>query len=176
MILIRHGESEFNVHFNRTRVDPGIRDPALTEAGRQQALAAAERLLDHDVGRLLASPYRRALETAHIIAERLGLSIAVEPLVRERCAFVCDIGSERSRLAESWPHLDFDHVEERWWPDAEESEHRLGERCGAFRLVARGMADWHRVAVVSHWGFIRGLTGRELRNGELIRFDPHAGD
>ena len=28
MILIRHGESEFNVHFNRTRIDPGIRDPA----------------------------------------------------------------------------------------------------------------------------------------------------
>ena len=176
MILIRHGESEFNRHFNRTRVDPGIPDPALTDAGRQQAAAAAERLQDHDVARLLASPYRRALETAEIIAERLGVPIAVEPLVRERCAFVCDIGSERSRLAESWPHLDFDHIEERWWPAAEESELLLGERCGAFRTVARTMVDWHRVAVVSHWGFIRGLTGRELRNGELIRFDPHAMD
>ena len=52
----------------------------------------------------------------------------------------------------------------------------LVERCGAFRGVARAMVDWPRVAVVSHWGFIRGLTGRELRNGELIRFDPHAAD
>ena len=31
MILIRHGESEFNVVFNKTRVDPGIPDPALTD-------------------------------------------------------------------------------------------------------------------------------------------------
>ena len=174
MILVRHGESEFNVHFNRTRIDPGIADPALTEAGRLQAAAAAERLQDHGVARLLASPYRRALETAEIIADRLRLPIAVEPLVRERCAFVCDIGSERSHLAARWPHLDFDHIEERWWPAVEESEALLGERCGAFRSVARGMVDWQRVAVVSHWGFIRGLTGRELRNGELIRFDPHA--
>jgi broad specificity phosphatase PhoE len=176
MILIRHGESEFNRHFNRTRVDPGIPDPALTDAGRQQAAAAAERLQDHAVARLLASPYRRALETAQIIAERLGVPIAVEPLVRERCAFVCDIGSERSQLAETWPHLAFDHIEERWWPAVEETELLLGERCGAFRAVARTMVDWQRVAVVSHWGFIRGLTGRELRNGELIRFDPHAVD
>ena len=29
MILIRHGQSEFNVHFNRTGIDPGITDPHL---------------------------------------------------------------------------------------------------------------------------------------------------
>ena len=44
MILIRHGQSEFNVIYGKTRVDPGIRDPKLTELGRRQALAAAKRL------------------------------------------------------------------------------------------------------------------------------------
>ena len=42
MILVRHGESHFNVHFNVTREDPGIVDPGLTKTGRDQALAAAE--------------------------------------------------------------------------------------------------------------------------------------
>ena len=37
MILVRHGESHFNVHFNVTREDPGIVDPGLTELGVMQA-------------------------------------------------------------------------------------------------------------------------------------------
>src|SRR3546814_12714551 len=37
MILVRHGQSHFNVHFARTRVDPGIVDPQLTEEGERQA-------------------------------------------------------------------------------------------------------------------------------------------
>ena len=34
MLLIRHGQSEFNVVYSVTRVDPGIRDPLLTETAR----------------------------------------------------------------------------------------------------------------------------------------------
>ena len=30
MILVRHAESEWNVHYGRTRIDPGIADPPLT--------------------------------------------------------------------------------------------------------------------------------------------------
>ena len=41
LVLLRHGQSEFNVHFAKTRIDPGIEDPALTEIGRAQARAAA---------------------------------------------------------------------------------------------------------------------------------------
>jgi hypothetical protein len=32
--------------------------------------------------------------------------------------------------------------------------------------------DWHRVAVVTHWGFIRGLTGETVVNGHHMSFDP----
>ena len=39
MILIRHGQSEFNVVYGKTRVDPGIRDPRLTALGERQAQA-----------------------------------------------------------------------------------------------------------------------------------------
>ena len=100
MILVRHGEGHWNTHFHDSRVDVAIADPGLTEIGRQQAVTAADRLRDHDVRRLVTSPYRRTLETALIIAERLGLDITVDPLVRERCAFACDQGTPASLLAQ----------------------------------------------------------------------------
>jgi broad specificity phosphatase PhoE len=172
MLLLRHGQSAFNAVFNETRVDPGIPDPALTEEGRRQAEAAALLLETHDVRRIVASPYLRALETAEVVARHLDLPITIEPLVRERAHFICDIGSPRSVLAERFPHLDFAHLEERWWPPLDESEEILSERSGRFRAAILAQADWRRVAVVSHWGFIRNLTGRELGNGEVLRFDP----
>jgi precorrin-6x reductase len=43
MILLRHGQSEFNLLFTQTRKDPGIKDPRLTSLGHSQAEAAADR-------------------------------------------------------------------------------------------------------------------------------------
>jgi len=172
MFLLRHGQSEFNVAFNATRVDPGIPDPRLTEEGRRQARAAAQILAAHPVERLLASPYTRALETAEIIGEQLGLAIEVEPLVREHCLFQCDIGSPRSALIQRWPALDFAQLEERWWPNLDESEALLHERAESFRRAIGEEPRWLHIAIVSHWGFIRALTGQRVANGHLLRFDP----
>ena len=174
MILLRHGQSEFNVVYGETRRDPGIRDPRLTSVGRAQAEAAAEALREHPVRTVLSSPYTRALQTADIVARLLGLHVAIEPLVRERRAFTCDIGTHRSALTAAWPHLDFADVEERWWPEAEESEHELLVRCHSFRQVMAARDDWQHIAVVSHWGFIRGLTGQAVGNGALVPYDPTA--
>jgi glucosyl-3-phosphoglycerate phosphatase len=169
MILVRHAESEWNRHFSRTRIDPGIPDPPLTRTGRRQAAQLAEQLAEADVRRLVASPYRRALETATIIAETLAVPIIVEPLVRERCVFSCDEGTPPEQLAGHWPHLDFAHLEERWWGVPAESEVSLGERCAAFRAKTDLLPDrWH-MAVITHWGVIRALTGQELTNGACIR-------
>jgi broad specificity phosphatase PhoE len=44
MILLRHGQSEFNLHFTATKRDPGIVDAPLTDLGHAQAAAAAEEL------------------------------------------------------------------------------------------------------------------------------------
>jgi len=173
MILVRHGQSEFNVVFSETRRDPGIRDPRLTEEGRRQAEAAAETLQGHGIERLITSPYSRALETAEIVARRLDIAIAVEPLVGERAAFACDVGTRRGDLKARWPHLALDHLEEEWWPPLKESEDGLGARCAAFRAHMRAQRDWANVAVVSHWGFIRGLTGLTVQNGAVLRIDPH---
>lgn len=176
MILVRHGQTLFNLHFGASRVDPGIEDPGLTELGRAQARAAAEALAAEDVRQLVASPYRRTLETAAIIAGALDLPVRVEPLVRERFGFTCDVGTPRSRLSELWPDHDFAHLPERWWHPGDEPEDLLHARCSAFRESMAADPGWRHTAVVTHWGVIRALTGRILGNGELIRYDPTAAD
>lgn len=172
MILVRHGQSEFNVVFSVTRQDPGIEDPSLTEEGQRQIQTVASELVAHDIRRLVASPYTRTLQSAEILAATLGRSVSVEPLVRERCWFSCDIGSPRSILAERWPDFAFGDLEERWWPDPSETEDQLNVRCRRFHERMLEVEDWRHVLVVSHWGFIRGLTGEEVPNAAVVRFDP----
>lgn len=174
MILLRHGQSEFNVVYSVTRKDPGIRDPRLTEEGRRQAAASAEALAGLGLKRILASPYTRALETATIIAETLGLPIAVDPVVGERAAFACDVGTPASDLARRWPAIALAHLAEQWWPTLEEHEHQLLERCARFRARALADAARQELLVVTHWGFIRGLTGQTVTNATWLRFDPAA--
>lgn len=174
MILIRHGQSEFNVHFNRTGIDPGITDPHLTEAGRAQVRAAANAIqrAGRPVARLLTSPYTRALQTAEILADVLKVPVDVEPLVREHAKFQCDVGTCRSLLSQSWPALNFEQLEETWWPGLDETEADVIHRARSFQQRAASWADWRDVAVVSHWGFLLRLTGRSLQNAEHVAFDP----
>jgi broad specificity phosphatase PhoE len=176
MILLRHGQSEFNAVYSVTRVDPGIADPRLTAEGRQQAALAVAMLGAAGVRRLISSPYTRALETASLIAEALQIEVSVEPLVRERAAFACDIGASPAELQRRFPRFRFDHLEDPWWHDhialgIAESEAALAKRCAAFRDSMSMSPDWRHVGVVTHWGFIRAMTGRTLTNGELVRVE-----
>jgi broad specificity phosphatase PhoE len=174
MILLRHGQSEFNLHFTATKRDPGIVDPKLTPLGHAQAEAAASALSGERITRIIASPYTRALQTAAPLARRLGLPVLVEPLVRERFAFACDIGSPRDELARDWPDHDFSAVLDVWWPDAEESAESVVDRAARFRASVARHPDWAHTVVVCHWGFILALTGERIGNGEWLRCDPAA--
>jgi broad specificity phosphatase PhoE len=171
VILIRHGQTEFNRVFSVTRRDPGIRDPHLTDHGRRQAQAVARILLSFNLGRLITSPYARALETAGIIAGHLGLPITVEPLIAERFSFICDIGSPLVELRAGWPALAFDHLPDPWWPQAEETEEMIWHRSESFRRRIAG-EPWLQIGVITHWGFIRALTGLKVPNGAVLRIDP----
>jgi broad specificity phosphatase PhoE len=174
MILLRHGQSEFNVHFTVTRRDPGIEDPRLTELGQRQAEEAAAALAGQGIERIIASPYTRALQTAAPLARVLDVPVVVNPVVRERYAFVCDIGTPRPALARSWPEHDFSHIEDVWWPAIEEPADGVLARAALFRAEMSALPNWSSTVVVSHWGFILALTGTSLGNGEWLRCDPTA--
>ena len=172
MILLRHGQSEFNLHFTVTRRDPGIEDPRLTPLGHEQAAAAAERLADAGVRRIIASPYTRALQTAAPLARRLGLPVLVDVAVRERYAFRCDVGSPIADLQRAWPGHDFSAIDEVWWPSQDEPEAHVVERAARFRAEMAAHPDWQSTLVVSHWGFIMAMTGISVANGDWLRCDP----
>jgi broad specificity phosphatase PhoE len=172
MILLRHGQSEFNLLFTQTRKDPGIVDPVLTPLGHQQAEEAAGTLAGEGIRRIVVSPYRRAIQTALPAARRLGLPLTVTPVVRERYAFTCDVGSPRTDLALAFPEVDFAHLEEVWWPPQEEPANQVEGRAALFRAEMAALDDWAHTLVVTHWGFIMAFTGRSVTNGEILRVDP----
>jgi glucosyl-3-phosphoglycerate phosphatase len=169
MILLRHGQSTFNLHLAETGRDPGIPDAPLTPLGHAQAAAAAAVLAGEGIRRILCSPYTRALQTAEPIARRLGLPITVTPAVRERYSASCDIGTPRVQLALAWPALDLTRLEEVWWPAIEEPHDRFAARAALFRAEMAALPDRAQMLVVCHWGFIRALTGRDLGNGDWVR-------
>jgi len=169
MILMRHGQSEFNLHFSATKRDPGIPDPRLTPDGEAQAVLAAEALAGAGITRIIVSPYTRALQTAAPIARALGVPVSVTPVIRERFHFSCDIGTPRSALRAAWPAHDFAHLEEVWWPDRTETTESTMERAASFRATMQAAEDWRSTLVVSHWAFLLTFSGRNLANGEWTR-------
>lgn len=174
MIFLRHGQSEFNLHFSATRRDPGIEDPKLTPLGHAQAEQAARTLAAERIARIVVSPYTRALQTAEPVARALGLPVLVTSAVRERYAFKCDIGSPVQDLAKAWPGHDFSAIDDVWWPTQHEPEAHVIDRAARFRAEMAARADWQDTLIISHWGFILAFTGVSVGNGEWIRADPTA--
>jgi len=89
------------------------------------------------------------------------------------------VGRTPSELSRSFPHLDFDHLVERWWHNGEkdhrgisvEPEEVLMERANNFANHLK-RENIHSTAIVSHGNFIRALTGIKPNNCEIIEFDP----
>jgi len=67
--LVRHGVTEWN----RLRMLQGISDIPLNDTGRSQAAALGDILSKHRFDLIVSSPLSRALETAQIVARKLGM-------------------------------------------------------------------------------------------------------
>jgi ribonuclease H / adenosylcobalamin/alpha-ribazole phosphatase len=80
LVLVRHGATP---HTAAKRFSGGLRssNPGLSDEGRAQVRATADWLapIAEGVDAVVSSPVRRALESAEIIAERLGRTVDVEP-------------------------------------------------------------------------------------------------
>ena len=114
--FVRHGETPGNAE--RRFQTP---DVPLSDAGRAQAAAVAEKLLETTSAQLLlASDYARTMETATAISAKLGLSITQESALRERNfgyargQLYADIGEETMALWRD-PHFRIDQGES--WAD-----------------------------------------------------------
>jgi broad specificity phosphatase PhoE len=147
IILIRHGESSGN----RDRIYAASPlDQPLTELGYRQAQQAAQRIAELFQPRLVVtSAYKRASETARIIAGALGLPLEFEPGLHER-----EIGALRGRAYGSFlTEPDYDAQRPwAWKPQGGESYEDVQARVGPIldRLAAAHPNE--EVIVVSHGG------------------------
>ncbi len=98
LYLVRHGESIYNAE---GRVQ-GQEDVPLSELGLRQSRAAAEALSTFPVERIYSSPLRRALQTAEVIAARLGLPILLDDRLKELHAGIFQ-GKLRRELPQLFP-------------------------------------------------------------------------
>ena len=78
--IARHGETEWN----KLNKICGITDIGLTDEGRKQAQHLAERLKDTDISVIIASPLKRAMETAGYISKALGIPVITDERLREQ--------------------------------------------------------------------------------------------
>jgi phosphoserine phosphatase len=78
-LLVRHGQSTWN----REHRIQGQLDPPLSEEGRAQAMGVARRLRSRSLAGFYASDLKRALETAELIGEAVGLTPSTEEGLRE---------------------------------------------------------------------------------------------
>jgi broad specificity phosphatase PhoE len=166
LFLVRHG-----AHAELGRVLTGRRSGVpLTPAGRAQAAAVAERLAGEQIRAVQTSPRERAVETASIIAARLGVGIEIVDALDE-----IDFGEWSGR---SFDALAGDAGWNAWNTHRGSAPTPGGEtmaaavaRAGAH--VAALAAGGGGVVCVSHCDIIRGLVadtlGLPLDN--LLRFD-----
>ena len=144
LLVVRHAESVWNLD-GRWQ---GQADPPLSEPGAAQTRLAASKI--GDVGCIVSSDLRRAISTAEIIAETLGIGpVTIDAGWRER-----DIGR--------WQGLTTAQIESQYpgalaagnYPPGWESNESLLDRVSAAiqRTAARVVSG--DVLVVSHAGVI----------------------
>ena len=157
LLLARHGQSDWNAE----RRWQGHADRPLTERGRAQAGALAERLADIDLDAVYSSDLRRTRDTATVVADAQGLEVREDPRLRE-----VDVGSW-SGLTRDEARVSFPDAYERWkngeqgWTDGETYEGMTERVLEAVWDIAR-RHDGGRVLIVSHGGPIRAIHATAL--------------
>ena len=149
----------------------GRRDGDLTDTGIAQAHLAASTLAAARIKAIYASPRLRALRTAQIIADRLGLS----PVVLDGLAEV-DFGEWEGLTYEETRLSDPDRLD-RWYedpfsnrPPGGESLTEMWERVRlSMTVIAQSHEGSRAVAVISHGGPIRALESY-CEHGDLRAF------
>jgi broad specificity phosphatase PhoE len=152
--LVRHGQTNWNTLGWVQGQTDGSR---LTRNGRRQIRRAAALLEHQGIECVYSSDLRRAVETAEIVAARVGCEIRVDQLLRER-----SFGSAEGSLSTSLPFESTGIrkgrvVDARASFDGGESLLDVHHRCAQFLSRLSDRPPRGDVAVVAHGGSIRML-------------------
>lgn len=174
LYLLRHGQTNYNVLDLCN--DVPTPDVALTALGRAQAAAAAERLKDTKLERLVTSELPRTRETAGIVNRHHRLPITADPRLNDWRS-----GLNGRPAAELYAAIAADPLHTRVNDGETLAEHR--ERVLPFFEELRRATLRCAVLVVAHEETLRaasawfhGLSDNAMlalkfANGELLRFE-----
>jgi probable phosphoglycerate mutase len=155
LLLVRHGITQLNAD----RVFMGHDPVPLSALGRDQIERLAERLAEAPPDRIVSSDIARAVESAEIISNRLGMPFDRHVPLRE-----IDVGEAKgasyAEAARRWPAVFLPEGEGRF--PRGESFAEVADRAAAF-LRERVIAIGERVLVVTHGGVVRGVAARLLQ-------------
>jgi probable phosphoglycerate mutase len=116
ILLVRHGESAPHVEGDAFPLVSGHGDPPLDPAGEQQAILAAQRLIE--TGESIAAVYvttlQRTRQTAAPLLAQLGQEATVEADLREVFLGDWEGGEFRRRVADNDPLVQLMYLEQRW--------------------------------------------------------------
>jgi 2,3-bisphosphoglycerate-dependent phosphoglycerate mutase len=152
LFLVRHAHSAYGPDEMR----------ALSEAGHRAAHRVADLLEDRGVAMIVSSPYTRAVETVQPLADRLGISIAVDSDLRERHLSAGPLDDFQRRLEATWS--DFDLA----YPGGESSAAAQTRVSRAIRRVVESAGD--RTVVVASHGNALALFLRTIDSTVDFRF------
>lgn len=148
--FIRHGITDWNIE---ERIQ-GQADISLNETGRKQARALANRLKDEEWDMIYSSDLSRAMETAEIVSEALGVPVQTDQRLREKdCGKIegTTINERIAKWGKDWETL----------PLGIEDEESIIERGTSFISYINENHRDKRVLIVSH-GALLGLTLKYL--------------
>jgi 2,3-bisphosphoglycerate-dependent phosphoglycerate mutase len=151
LAMMRHGESTWN----SARLVQGQNDESvLTEVGVGQVRDAALTLLGR-VDVIVTSDLARALQSARVAAQVLGVEVHVDPDWRERSYGVLEGGSLDAVSAELVGVSGGVILDEDAHPEGGESLRELAARCVRAARRAAARSEDGRALVLTHGGPIR---------------------
>jgi broad specificity phosphatase PhoE len=159
IILVRHGQTEWNAGSTGGEYFRGRIDVPLNEVGEAQAQAVADRLSRLQIAAVYASPLQRATRTALPIAETRGLSVVpFEGLLD------IDYGQWGGRahaiVASEWPAL-----YAQWFSAPHQVQIPGGESLADVRgRVSHGLAE----VLTRHRNAIVAMVGHQVVNKVLL--------
>lgn len=147
----------------------------LTETGRLQAQACAERLKDSGIQKIYASSQGRARETAEYTAKKLGLSVEPVDFIRE---LAWGSKTEKPIFKDGHPWfvvddmvLNGENILDRDWEQSDRfSSSVVGERV---KTVTDGVDEWLKTLGYSREGDYYRVVGRDTN--QTIAMFSHAG-
>lgn len=179
--IFRHGQTDYNA----THRVMGQLDIPLNETGIQQAINLADKMLGADIRVIYSSPLSRAMQTAQIVADKIGVNIKPHNGLMERhngklqghIVHVADTPEQyQTDYAQTELFLPAEQLKnDNWQPDGGESRTECFKRAQQTIMDIIKESPYDTIAISTHSGPMTGIlnlvngTSERIGNTDCIK-------